>query len=65
MDKFGTGLFGGSPSPEYFECVAVCKVEKLVLVTSDKALTNCKSITKKCGLANVTVLSVAEFGAEA
>ena len=32
MDKFGTGLFGGSPSPEYFESVAVCKVEKLGLV---------------------------------
>lgn len=65
MDKFGTGLFGGSPSPEYFESVAVCKVDNLILVTADKALTNCKAITKKCNLASVTVLSIAEFGAEA
>lgn len=65
MDKFGTGLFGGSPSPEYFESVAVCRVEKLELVTAAKGLTNCKNITRKCSLAGVVVLSVAEFGDQA
>lgn len=62
MDKHGAGLFGGSPSAEFFESVAVCKVEKLVLVTAEKALKNCRDIAKKCGLANVTILSPVEFG---
>jgi hypothetical protein len=65
MDKHGTGLFGGSPSPEYFESVAICKVEKLALVTAEKSLTSCRDIAKKCNLTQVAVLSLTDFAAQA
>lgn len=62
MDAFDTGLFGGSPTPDFFESVAVCKVEKLELVTAGKGLSNSKQIAKKCGLNGVAIHSVKEFG---
>jgi hypothetical protein len=64
MDKFGTGLFGGSPSPEFFEGVAICKVEKLALVTSGKSLKHCLNIVKKCNLTQVSILSIVDFAAQ-
>lgn len=65
MDRFGAGLFGGCPSAEHFESVAICKLEKLELVTGAKKLSSCKRIVSKCCLSELKILSVDEFSAQA
>ena len=61
MDKHGASIFGWSPPAQRFEVLAVCKGEKLDLVSHGKPLGECKKITKKCGLDSPRVFSLEDF----
>lgn len=65
MDTYGTSIFGGSPRPSSFALVAVCAVEKLVLVTHGRPHGECRKIVDKCGISSPSVLSLTEFAATA
>jgi hypothetical protein len=61
MEKHGVGIFGGLPTAEHFESVAVAWVEKLILVSSGGALKSCHKIVAKCDLKTLKVISVLSF----
>lgn len=61
MTKYGTSIFGGSPSPSSFMIVAVAMSQKAKLVAHGKALKQCQNIINKCNLKSPKVLSLSDF----
>lgn len=62
-ETYGSSLLGGVPTKEHFQAVACARREKCTLVSSAKALSDCQSIAKKCGLPGTSVVSVSAFAA--
>jgi len=57
----GSSIFGSVPSLIYFQSLAAALNNKLILITSDSAITRYQHICSKCGLSANSVISFEEY----